>query len=162
VAQEAESAVEPLRLDDLQRGVLLPRLEAFLAAVPDPNARQPYLELKQALERLEVEPRLQAHLAALIEVILSSGGRLRREAGPAAEASLVSLFQKTPRGRQIAAALSSLNTALARLTGQRIESVSASSRAPGVHVLAIATEQLRVALRFEPSGATVESLEVAL
>src|SRR5215813_4730327 len=45
---------EPLRLDRLQRDILVPQLESFLSAAGDDSARSAYVELREALDRLEV------------------------------------------------------------------------------------------------------------
>jgi len=86
------AATEALRLDRLQRDILVPQLESFLAAAPDAEARDPYLALREALDKLEVPPELTARLGAIAEVLLTSG-RVRHLYGPGAELSLWSLFQ---------------------------------------------------------------------
>src|SRR5712692_12093651 len=111
---------EPLRLDRLQRDILAPQLESFLAAAPDKEARAPYLALREAVDALEVPPELAARLGAIAEVLLTSG-RVRNLYGPGAELSLWSLFQKTPRGREVASSVEAANAAFKRLAGQAIE-----------------------------------------
>jgi len=152
----------PLTLDTLQRDILLPQIQAFIDATADPAARQTYLTLKAAVEAMEVAPAdLQARLGAIVEVALQSG-RIRRLFGPGAELSLNALFQKTPRGREIAGSLRELNRALAKLKGDQVEEVTAAQRAPGAYALTLKTSGCQLVIRFEPAGVRVESVELAL
>src|SRR5258707_11378192 len=121
---------ESLRLEQLHRDILAPQLDVFIAAAPDAAARAPYEALRAALDTLEVPPELAARLGAIAELAITSG-RVRDAYGPGAELALWALFQKTPRGREIAASVAALNTALKPLEGQTIESLNAIARAPG-------------------------------
>jgi hypothetical protein len=150
---------ESLRLDRLQHDILVPQLESFLAATPDAAARAPYLALREALDAMEIPPELAARLGAIAEVLLTSG-RVRSLYGPGAELSLWSLFQKTPRGRDIANSLEAANGAFKRLAGQAIESISAAARAPGAYALTIKTAEIQLVVRFEPAGIRLENIEV--
>ncbi|MHB8380730.1 MAG: hypothetical protein ACYDC3_00110 [Candidatus Binataceae bacterium] len=153
---------EPLALDTLQRDVLLPQIQAFIDATADPAAREVYLTLKAAVEAGEIAPvELQARLGAIVEVALQSG-RIRRLFGPGAELSLNALFQKTPRGREIATSLRELNRALAKLKGDAVEELTAALRAPGAYALTLKTSGCQLTIRFEPSGVRLESAELAL
>jgi hypothetical protein len=151
---------ETLRLDRLQHDILVPQLESFLAAAPDAAARAPYLALREALDTLEIPPELAARLGAVAEVLLTSG-RVRSLYGPGAELSLWSLFQKTPRGRDVANSLEATNAAFKRLAGQAIESISAAARAPGAYSLTIKTAEVQLVVRFEPAGIRLENIEVS-
>jgi hypothetical protein len=53
--------------------VLAPQIDAFLGAVNDPESRERYLELKQAVARLEVPTELTERLGAVAEVGLTRG-----------------------------------------------------------------------------------------
>ena len=150
---------EPLKLDRLQRDILVPQLESFLAAAPDKEARAPYLALREALDALAVPPELAERLGAIAEILLTSG-RVRNLYGPGAELSLWSLLQKTPRGRQVASSLEAANAAFKHLTGQAIESISAIARGPAAYALTIKTAELQLVVRFEPAGIRVENVEV--
>jgi hypothetical protein len=148
-----------LKLDRLQRDILAPQLEAFLAAAADGEARDGYRALRDALDTLEVPAAMTARLGAVAEVLLSSG-RVRSLYGPGAEQSLWLLFQKTPRGREIAASVEAVNAAFRQLTGQPIEAMSAAMRGPGAFALTIKTAELQMVVRFEAAGIRVENLEV--
>lgn len=149
---------EPLRIDRLQRDILVPQLESFLAAAQG-DTRAAYVALREALDRLEVSQQLGGRLGAIVEVLLTSG-RVRSLYGPGAELSLWSLFQKTPRGREIVASVDGANAAFKRLAGQPIESISAVARGPAAYALTIRTTELQVVVRFEPAGVRFENVEV--
>jgi hypothetical protein len=150
---------EPLRLDWLQHDILVPQLESFLAAAPDAEARAPYLALRQALDALAVPQELAERLGAMAEVLLTSG-RVRKLYGPGAELSLWSLFQKTPRGREVATSLEAANAAFKRLTGQAIDGISVIARGPAAYALTIKTAEVQLVVRFEPAGIRLENVEV--
>jgi hypothetical protein len=158
---DAPAAAPPVTLDTLQRDILVPQIQAFLDATTDPQAREVYLGLKAAIEKLEVPSDLQTRLGAIVEVALTSG-RVRRLFGPGAELSLNSLFMKLPRGREVAQSLAELNKALAELKGQTVEQVAAAQRAPGAYALTLKTSGGQLVIRFEQAGVRVESLEVDL
>jgi hypothetical protein len=159
VARNAAKDAEPLKLERLHRDILAPQLDVFIAAARDDGARAPYEALRAALETLEVPPELTGRLGAIAELAINSG-RVREAYGPGAELALWALFQKTPRGREIAESVAALNAALKPLAGQAIESVNTISRAPGAYALTIKTDQCQVVIRFEPAGVRIESLEV--
>src|SRR2546422_525696 len=112
----------PLKLDTLQRDLLATQIQAFLDATTDPAARELYSRLREAVANEEVPQELAGRLGTIIEVALSSG-RVRRLFGPGAELSLTALFKKTPRGKELGAAIDSLNAALRQLKGQTVEEV---------------------------------------
>jgi len=159
VARDAAKSDEPLKLDRLHRDILAPQLDVFIAAAPDATARAPYEALRAALDTLEVPPELAARLGAIAELAITSG-RVREAYGPGAELALWALYQKTPRGREIAESVVELNAAMKPLAGQAIEGVTAISRAPGAYALTIKTDQCQMVIRFEPAGVRIESLEV--
>ena len=150
-----------LRLERLHHAILTPLIDSFLDAVTEPAARETYLALKDAVEKLEVPPDLQAHLGAIAEVALTSG-RVRHQYGPGAELALWSIFQKTPRGRELAASVDAVNAALKRLQGQPLEELGAVARGPGAYALTLRTAELQMVVRFEPAGVRIESLDLDL
>jgi hypothetical protein len=152
---------EILKLDPLQRDLLIPQIQAFLDATSDAQARESYSALKAAVESMAVSSEHQARLGTIVEVALQSG-RIRRLFGPGAELSLNALFQKTPRGREIARSLQELNSALSNLKGDTVEEVSAAMRGPGSWALTVKSSGCQLVIRFERDGVRVESLEVAL
>jgi hypothetical protein len=150
-----------LKLDPLQRDLLIPQIQAFLDATSDADARASYTALKAAVESMAVSTEHQARLGTIVEVALQSG-RIRRLFGPGAELSLNALFQQTPRGREIARSLQELNATLSNLKGDTVEEVSAVARGPGSWALTVKTSECQLVIRFERDGVRIESLEVAL
>jgi hypothetical protein len=148
-----------VKIDPLQRDVLLGQIDSFMAAAPDTASREPYIALRDAIDKLEVPAELGQRLGAVAEVLLTSG-RVRNAYGPGAELALWSLFQKTPRGREVVASVDALNVALKRLAGQPIEFLSAVARGPGVYALTLKTAECQMIVRFEPAGVRVESVDV--
>jgi hypothetical protein len=151
----------PLTLDDLQRQVLLHQIAAFAQANPDPQAQQDYQALADAVGNLQVPPALQPRLSAILEIALG-GDRIRRTSGPGAHLALIALFQKTPRGKALAAEVSALNAALAQLRDQQLTEISAAQRGPGTYTLTLGTPACRMVIRFEPGGVRIESLDVGM
>ncbi|HEX4209073.1 MAG TPA: hypothetical protein VHY56_01670 [Candidatus Binataceae bacterium] len=149
---------ESIKLDRLQRDALAPQLDAFLAATPDSPSREPFAALRAVLDSLEVPEELAARLGAITELALTSG-RVRAAHGPGAELALWSLFQKTPKGREITASIEALNRALAQLQGQTLEHLGAVARAPGAYALTLKTAGCQLVIRFEPAGIRVETVE---
>jgi hypothetical protein len=149
---------EPITLDRLQHDVLALQLDAFLAATPASPSREAFAALRAAIDTLEVPEGLATRLGAITEIALTSG-RVRAAHGPGAELALWSLFQKTPKGREVAASIEALNRALAQLQGQTLEHAGAVARAPGAYALTLKTNGCQLVIRFEPAGIRVESVE---
>jgi len=149
---------ESIKLDRLQRDALAPQIDAFLAATSDTAAREAYSALRVAVERLEVPEELAARLGAITEIAITSG-RVRAAHGPGAELALWSLYQKTPKGKAIAASIAALNHALGELQGQPLEHALAIARGPGAYALTLKTAECQLTIRFEPDGVRVESAE---
>ena len=148
-----------MELDELQRDLLIPQIDAFLAVAPDGLARADYQALREAIAVRDVPDALAERLGALIDVLLSSG-RARDAHGPAAEISLWALLQKTPRGRALVASVASVNAALKPLENQTLEFVRVTARGPGAYSLTLKTAELNLVLRFEAAGVRVESVEL--
>ncbi len=150
-----------LTLDDLQRQVLLAQIALFAQANPDPKAQHDYQVLADAATRLEIPAALLPRLTAILEISLSSG-RIRQTSGPGAHLALMALFQKTPRGKALAAEVSALNAALTQLKDQPLTEISAAQRGPGTYTLTLGTPACRMVVRFEPAGVRIESLDVGM
>jgi len=152
------ASAEPLKLDELQRDLLVSLIQSFVAAAPPSAGREAYAALEEAVTKMEVPADLLPAAGAMVEVALSTG-RIRNMFGPAAELSLASLFRKTPRGEAIARSLGELNRAMAELKDQPLDEISAAFRKPGVYVLTLQSGGYRMVVRFDHDGAAVESVE---
>jgi hypothetical protein len=150
-----------LTLDEFERSIVVPRIQSFIDAATDADARATFTELREAAANGAVAAHLQSRLGSVIDVALASGV-VRREAGPAAANALAALYRRTPQGRQIGASLDSINNALGALAGHTIEAIGVTMRAPGVYALKLRTGQVEIVISLAPSGAAVESLEVAI
>ncbi|HKD67550.1 MAG TPA: hypothetical protein VKB84_11960 [Candidatus Binataceae bacterium] len=150
-----------LGLDDLQRQVLLQQIALFSQANPDAQAQHDYQALSEAAAHLEIPAAMIPRLTAILEISLR-GDRLRRTAGPGAHLALTALFQKTPRGKALAAEVSALNAALAQVKDQQLTEIAAGQRGPGVYTLTLGTPACRMVIRFEPDGVRIESLDVGM
>lgn len=148
-----------LALDDAQREVLLEELAAMVVSLRDPAAREPYEDLAAAVNEGRVGEDLHGRLEVFLEMLLQTG-RVRRVHGAEAEQALLRLFHQTPRGSAARRSTQSVNSALASLGGQAIESMLFTVQGPGVYRLGIATDHCRLTLEIDRHGVTVESLEV--
>ncbi len=151
----------PLTLDDLQRQILLQQIVVFAQSNPDPQAQEEYQLLADAVARMEIPSAMLPRVTAILEIALS-GDRIRRTSGPGAHLALTALFQKTPRGKALAAEVSALNSALAQIKNQPLTEIAAAQRGPGIYTLTLATPACRMVIRFEPAGVRIESLDVGM
>jgi hypothetical protein len=149
VRVEEESVREALALE----------AAALRDAVVDPAARAGYDELARALAEGAVAERLEAPLERLLELTLRTG-RVRRLHGPHAEAGAIRVYQATPAGRAIGAALAEVNAALSALRGRTLGGVAFSAKAPGTYVLALSTPGAKLTLEIGPDGVAVRELGV--
>jgi hypothetical protein len=148
----------PLPLDAAQIEVVLREIEALSASLP-PDARDRYAPLVQAVGGGEVEEGLLALLSEVLDLSLGTG-RARRIHGAEGEQALLRLFRQTPRGVALARTVEGANRALSALTGQLIQRLSFTPRAPGAFRLEIATDGCQVTLEIDRSGVTVDSVGV--
>jgi hypothetical protein len=149
VRVEEESVREALALE----------AAALRDAVADPAARAGYDELARALAEGAVAERLEPPLERLLELTLRTG-RVRRLHGPHAEAAAIRLYQATPAGRAVAAALAEVNAALGALGGRTLERLAFSAKAPGAYLLALSTPGATLTLEIGPDGVSVRELGV--
>jgi len=148
-----------LRLDETQREALSEEIDALLAAVHEPTAREPFVQLAAAVAAGSVAAAEAATLDKVLEMTLQTG-RARRIHGAEAEQALLRLFYQTPRGAAARRSTEAVNTALRGLAGQTLEDVVFTVQAPGVFKIGLRTERFRMALAIDRHGVSVESLEV--
>jgi len=81
-----------LKLDELQRDLVLSLVRSSAAAALPSRGRDAYAALEEAVANMEVPADLVARLSTIVEVALSTG-RARNVFGPAAELSLTALLK---------------------------------------------------------------------
>ena len=150
-----------LKLDELQRDLVLSLVRSSAAAALPSRGRDAYAALEEAVANMEVPADLVARLSTIVEVALSTG-RARNVFGPAAELSLTALLKKTPRGQTIGASFGELNRGLSKLKGRPLNEISAAFRRTGAYTLTIAAGEYRMVVRFDHDGAAVESVETSV
>lgn len=158
-AATAAGSASPLRLDAAQREVLQEEAAALAASLRDPEARERYAALVEAVEAGEVRGDLLSVLEGLLEMLLQTG-RVRRMHGADSEQSLLRLFHQTPSGAAARRATESVNEALRQLRGQTLDSILFTVQGPGVYRLGLSTETCRLTVEIDRHGLSVESLEV--
>lgn len=148
-----------VRIEEAAREALAVEAAALSDALTDPVSRASYASLSRALGAGEVGDALLSPLEQLLELTLRTG-RLRRLHGPHAEASAARLYQATPAGASVAAALAEVNAALDALRGQTLQALAFTPKAPGVYALGLDTGEARLALEIGPDGVAVRELSV--
>ena len=138
-------------------------LEAARLAVraPDPDAREAYARLQQAVRAGRAEADLLPVLGDLLALGLASG-RIRALYGRRAETVASRLFLRCPQGRALAARVEEANRALACLAGQPVEAIRLGVRGPGLYTLTLEAAGCRLALALEPGGVAVHRLDIGL
>lgn len=159
IDERADSSA--LELDDLGAALIAPEVARMVAAAADSASRHRYEELAAAVANRQLGQEHQTIVAALLELLINSG-RLRNQSGPTAEAVARALYRRTGPGKAAAASAAALGTALANLKGQRIENFAASLRGPGSFALSLETTDFQLVIRIDPSGCSIDSLEVNL
>ena len=161
MADPNRSSADGIKLDSIQREVLLGEIANMLAAPLSPAARAPYEQLRKCVEdNLDIPVELSSYLNVMIESSIITGNAKRLGAG--VQQSMVALIQKTPQGKVIAESISAVNAALEKLKGHVIDQVSTTLRAPGSYAMTIKTDQLQMVIVLDRSGLSIESLEVNL
>jgi len=156
-AETSDSAV--LSLDERQREALREEVEAVLAGVREPAARERFLRLAAGVAAGAVAQAEAAALEQVLEMTLQTG-RVRRMQGAEAEQALLRLFHQTPRGAAARRSTEAVNAALRQLAGQTLEDLLFTVQAPGVFKLGLRTDRCRLSLEIDRHGVTLESLEV--
>jgi len=120
--------------------------------LPDPAARERYVQLAEAATSGSVPEALVAPLETMLELVFESGR-------PTNRALLQSIFGKTPRGKRQSAAAREVSRALQALRGQTITELRLSTAGPGLQTLVIETDGCRVSLELSRGGTRITSLE---
>jgi hypothetical protein len=148
-----------VRIEESAREALAVEAAALGDALTDPISRASYEDLSRALGAGEVEDALLPPLEQLLELTLRTG-RVRRLHGPLAEAAAVRIYQTTPAGRAVVAALAEVNAALTALRARTLDGIAFTAKGPGVYGLSIDTPDAQLSLEIGPEGVLVRDLSV--
>jgi hypothetical protein len=119
--------------------------------MPSADGRARYEQLAQAAASGVVADDLVPALESLLDLALTQR--------PLAQPVLSGVFERTPRGQELAAATREVNAALRSLKGQRLE-VMRVTTSPGRYGLIVETEQVRLSLVLDQAGPRVETAEM--
>lgn len=150
-----------LRLHGAQKELLELELKALADQARDEGGRERYLAVAASAADGEIPDSQAGLLEAVLELLVQSG-RARKLYGPGGEQALAQLFGRTPRGEAVARTVEELNEALRGLAGQTLESLSITAHGPSAYRVQVDTDQGRLSLRLDGSGARAESLEVGI
>jgi hypothetical protein len=148
-----------VRVEGDAREVLTAEAVALRETITDPEARDGSLALAAAVADGEVDDPLVSSLERLLDLGLRSG-RVRRIHGPHAEAAVARVYQATPTGRSLGAALAEVNAALGALRGVPLDRLTFAARGPGAYTLTIETPAAGLTLDIGPSGVAVKDVSV--
>ena len=157
----ASPVPERLAIPALHRGDLLEELAAYTASVHAAAERSDLARLAGSIATGEVPGTLQAPLARLLDLSLSTG-RARRLHGPEAEGAFLDLYRKTPAGLDLARRAREAETALSALVGTTLTGITIAGGKPGRVRIELATSAARLTLDVDRSGVSVESVAVEL
>jgi hypothetical protein len=148
-----------LRVEGDAREVLAAEAAALRDTITDPAGRDGYLALAAAVADGEVDDALVPSLERLLDLGLRTG-RVRRVHGPQAEAAVARVYHATPAGRELAALLADVNTALGALRGQPLHRLTFAVRGPGSYTLSIETPAAALTLDIGPGGVALKDVSV--
>jgi hypothetical protein len=123
----------------------------FAARLTDAATQARYLALADAAVAGSVPSELVGSVEALLDLLLQRGR-------PLAEPVLLGIFNRTPRGLDLAATTRDVNAALRSMKGQALETLRLTAT-PGRYALAVETERVRLTLVMDGAGPRIESLE---
>jgi hypothetical protein len=152
-AQQAD-----LELGALEQEVLGAEILPFAEVLKDPDARERYQALDQAVRQGVVPASQVRALETLLDLVLQTQ-RIRRRHGPDAERALIELYNRTERGAARQQAARDATADLRALQGQTLQRLSITA-APGGHKLIIDTDRCRLTLKIDGAGARVDQVEV--
>jgi len=148
-----------IRVDGDARSILAAEAAALRDTIADPELRDGYLALAAAVADGQVDDDLVTALERLLDLGLRTG-RVRRLHGPHAESAIARVFNATPAGQGLAAALAELNTALVALQGQPLHRLTFAARGPGSYTLSIETPAAGLTFDIGPGGVALRDVSV--
>lgn len=150
-----------LKIDSTLQAILLEEIDGLLETLHETESRARYYALRDAVATKQVESAVLPTLEKFLDLLLHSG-RVRHIHGPQAEQSVNRLFNQTTRGAGIQQTTTNVNTALALLEGQTIESFKFSPKSPGVIRLTLDTDQCELTLEINSEGVWLENVAVGI
>lgn len=151
----------PVHLQDDLAEVVRAEAAAFGARAQNPAARDALRQLEEAAASGHIPEDLLPVLGQVLEVSLASG-RIRARYGAREEQALGEVFRRTPRGRALEAQVAEVNAALSTLAGETLAAIRLAAAGPGSYRLLIEAGGRRLSVALGPSGAAVQSMEIAL
>ena len=148
-----------MKLAEDERDVVMAEVAQAMDQIRSPELRVTYGELLTAADGGEVPDELLEPLQTLLEVGLESG-RIRRVHTAHGEMAALRVFHRTPKGKALRQSTDAVNEALKALEGQRIEELMFSPAGPGSYTISLATDQGRLLLKVDRTGARLQSVDV--
>ncbi len=148
-----------ITLKDGERDLVLDILDAFIASLHDPAAREMYAAVREEVARGEVKGPAVDALARVLEIALQTG-HVRRQHDAHAEKALVRVFHRTPQGEALVAMTQKVNQALQALVGRSLQAISLTPGVPGEYRLTLSADGAQLVVRFGPQGVQVDSMAV--
>ena len=146
-------------LNEEAREVARAEAQAVLAAVQDEERRARLGDLIAAVDEGDLGADEAATLERVVELALQTG-RVRALYGPAGEQAALKVYRRLPVGRELGAAATDVNAALAQLEGRVVERVTVSAVGPGSHSVTVATEGLELTIRLDRNCASLGTVAV--
>lgn len=150
-----------MELSSKEQSLLREEVHAFWVAATDPAVKERYAALLAAVDAADIPEGQGPLLTHMVEIVLESG-RVGEHHGPDGEQTMIRLYQKTPRGKEVAKSVADLNQALQVLQGQVIEEVAFAARGPGRYRLEIGTDRCQVSVGVDRHGLQIEGLDVGI
>jgi len=138
--------------------VLRAEAQAVLAMIVEPVRRVALADVIAAVDDGELGDADAAAAEQLLELGLVNG-RIRALYGPEAEAAVVSLLRRLPRGRAAADSAREVSDALAALEGRTVEGITLHVVSPGEFSVSIAAGGLELSARLGRSGVRLSPVE---
>jgi len=148
-----------IRVDGDARSILAAEAAALRDTIAAPELRDGDLALAAAVADGQVDDDPVPALERLLDLGLRTG-RVRRLHGPHAESAIARVFNATPAGQGLAAALAELNTALVALQGQPLHRLTFAARGPGSYTLSIETPAAGLTFDIGPGGVALRDVSV--
>jgi hypothetical protein len=147
-----------IALRDEEQELLALEVGAILPALTGAK-RERYEALAAAVDEGTVPDDVAPVLEAVLELALQTG-RARRLYRAEGERLLTAVFRRTPRGRELASELDTINKALRVVAGETLDSATVRMRTLGHFTITLSSPAATLTLAVRPDGVAVESVAV--